>query len=401
MDLNIFIDLALILLLGLLSSKLMKLIRLPNVTGYLIVGLIAGPYCLKLFSQSTLESLVIIPEIALGFIAFSIGAEFKISYLKKIGPSPVIIAFFEGFGAMLLVDLVLILTGHDIAFSLALGALAAATAPAASLMVVRQYKAKGPLTDTLMSVVAIDDAVAIIGFGLSIAIAKALISGSGFEASTILTPLKEIFGAVALGALAGALLALLTKWFTGRGNRLSCVICMILLCVGVSVFAGFSSLLACMTMSSFYVNLSKASDNVFELVDRMTPPIFIMFFVVSGAALNIGVLPSVGLVGIIYIITRVAGKYLGALAGAKISKAPSVVTKYLGFTLVPQAGVAIGLATVALTQLPEYGVQIQTVILCATVIYELIGPVITKLALKKAGEIQDFKKRQKPQKANI
>ncbi|HEY8444479.1 MAG TPA: cation:proton antiporter [Clostridia bacterium] len=402
MNLNLYLSLALVLLLGLLSSKAMKLVRLPNVTGYLIVGIIMGPYCLKLLSESTLDTLSIIPEIALGFIAFSIGAEFKLSYLKQIGPSPVIIAFLEGFGAMILVDAVLILCGYDISFALALGAIASATAPAATLMVVRQYKAKGPVTSALLSVVAIDDAVAIIGFGVSMAIAKVIsLGGAGFEIAMLLEPLKEIFGAIALGALAGLVLTGLTKWFTGRGNRLSCAVCIIFLCLGVSVWAGFSTLLACMTMSCFYVNMSKEYEKVFELVDRMTPPIFTMFFVVSGATLKIGVLPSVGFVGVIYIIVRVIGKYLGALAGAKISKAEPVVAKYLGLALVPQAGVAIGLASVALRQLPAFGVQIQTVVLCATVIYELIGPVVTKLALKGAGEIQEtgswFRKKAKSQ----
>ena len=392
MDLNIYINLGLALVLGLLVSKLMKLIRLPNVTGYLIIGLIVGPYCLKLFSEETIQSLGIIPEIALGFIAFSIGAEFKLSYLKKIGKSPIIIAFFEGFGAVLLVDLALILSGHDIAFSLVLGAIASATAPAATLMVVRQYKARGPLTDTLLPVVAIDDAVALIAFGLSVAAAKAINSNGDVSLGmTLLNPVKEIFGALIFGAVLGVILALLTKWFTGRGNRLSATIAMVLLCIGVSLLAGFSSLLACMAMSAVYVNMSKVTDKVFELVDRMTPPIFMLFFVLSGAMLNITVLPAVGVIGIIYIVTRVAGKYLGALLGAKISRAKPVVTKFLGFTLIRQAGVAIGLAGIALNVVPGYGVQIQTIILCATVIYELIGPVITKLALKKAGELPDLK----------
>ncbi len=391
MDLNIFINLALALILGLLVSKLMKLIRLPNVTGYLIVGLIAGPYCLKLFSLDTIKSLSIIPEIALGFIAFSIGTEFKLPYLKKIGSSPIIIAVLEGFGAVIVVDLALILTGHDIAFSLVLGAIASATAPAATLMVVRQYKAKGPVTDTLLPVVAIDDAVALIAFGLSVAAAKVINASAGASlAFTLLNPLKEIFGALLFGALLGIILTLLTKWFTGRGNRLSATFAMILLCIGISVIAGFSSLLACMAMSAVYVNMSKVTDKVFEQVDRVTPPLFMLFFILSGSVLNITILPAVGIIGIIYIVARVIGKYLGTLLGAKISHAHPNVKKYLGFTLIPQAGVAIGLASVALNVVPEYGVQIQTIILCATLIYELIGPVITKLALRKAGEIPDL-----------
>ncbi|HKL94213.1 MAG TPA: cation:proton antiporter [Clostridia bacterium] len=388
MSLNIYIYLAIALLLGLLVSKFMKLIHFPNVTGYLIIGLIAGPYCLKLLSLETVQSFAIIPEIALGFIAFSIGAEFKLSYLKKIGSSPVIIAILEGLGAVIIVDLALILAGCDVAFSLVLGAIASATAPAATLMVVRQYKARGPVTDTLLPVVAIDDAVALIAFGVSVAIAKMInTSGEVSLATTLLNPVKEIFGALLFGALLGVVLAFLTKWFTGRGNRLSATIAMVLLCVGVSSALGFSSLLACMAMSAVYVNLSKVTDKVFEQVDRLTPPLFMLFFILSGATLNVTILPAVGVIGIIYIVARVVGKYVGTIAGAKVSNAKPVVTKYLGFTLIPQAGVAIGLAGAALKVVPEYGVQIQTIILCATVIYELIGPLVTKFALKKAGEI--------------
>lgn len=389
MELNIYTSLAIALFLGLLSSKIMKGIHLPNVTGYLIIGLIAGPYCLKLLSLEIIEEFLIIPEIALGLIAFSIGAEFKLDYLKKVGKSPVIIAFAEGIGAVILVDFILIVTGHDIAFSLVLGAIAAATAPAATLMVVRQYKAKGPVTDTLLPVVAIDDAVALIAFGLSIAIAKALNSqGSVSLIGSVINPMIEIFEALIVGAILGVILKYLTNWFTGRGNRLSVSLAMVLLCIGVSNITGLSALLVCMAMSAVYVNISKVSDSVFEQVDRITPPIFMLFFFVSGAELDLSILPSVGIIGALYIVFRVVGKYLGAAIGAKLSHAQPVVAKYLGYTLIPQAGVAIGLASIAMKIVPEYGSQIQTIILCGTIIYELCGPVITKLALKKAGEIQ-------------
>jgi len=389
MEPNIYTSLAIALVLGLLSSKCMKIIRLPNVTGYLIIGLIAGPYCLKLLSFEVIEQFLIIPEIALGLIAFSIGAEFKLDYLKKVGKSPVVIAFAEGIGAVILVDLILIVTGHDPAFSLVLGAIAAATAPAATLMVVRQYKAKGPVTETLLPVVAIDDAVALIAFGLSVAIAKGINShGSVSLISSIINPVIEIGGALIFGAVLGVVLKYLTDWFTGRGNRLSVSLAMVLLSIGVSNITGLSALLVCMTMSAVYANISKASDTVFELVERITPPIFMLFFLVSGAKLNLSILPSVGFIGVLYIIFRVVGKYMGTAVGAKLSQAQPVVTKYLGYTLIPQAGVAIGLAGLATKIVPEYGGQIQTIILCATIIYELCGPVITKLALKKAGEIE-------------
>ena len=388
-DLNLYTSLAIAMLLALLSSKLMKKVKLPNVTGYLIIGLLAGPYCLKILSKDVIDQLSIIPDIALGFIAFSIGAEFKLSYLKQVGKAPVIIAFTEGFGATLAVDIVLIAFGNDISFSIILGSIAAATAPAATLMVVRQYKAKGPVTDMLLPVVAIDDAVAVIAFGLSVAIAKAINSTESVSlAATILDPVLEIFGALIFGALLGILLKFLTGWFTGRGNRLSAAIAMILVCTGVSNILGISPLMACMAMSAIYVNLSSVSDKVFEQVDRFTPPVFMLFFFVSGADLNIRILPSVGGIGLLYVVFRVAGKVAGAALGAKIAKVEPVVKKYLGYTLLPQAGVAIGFTAVAMEAVPEYGAKIRTIVLCGTVIYELIGPVVTKLSLKKAGEIQ-------------
>lgn len=388
MELNIFTNLALALLLSLVAGKLVKKIHLPNVTGYLIMGLLVGPYCLKLLSIETIEQFSIIPDIALGFIAFSIGSEFKLSYLKRVGKAPIIIAFTEAFGAVLVVDIILIATGNDIPFSLVLGAIAAATAPAATLMVVRQYKAKGPVTETLLPVVAIDDAVALMAFGLSVAAAKAISShGVVSLGATLLDPIIEIIGGLLFGAVLGIVLKFLTKWYTGRGNRLSVCIAMILLCIGVSELLGFSALLACMAMSAIYVNLSNVSDTVFEQVDRMTPPIFMLFFFISGAELDLRILPSVGVIGALYVIFRVVGKVLGAAFGAWVSNAEAVVKKYLGYTLIPQAGVAIGLASIAMTVVPEYGNKIRTIILCGTVIYELCGPVITKMALKKAGEI--------------
>lgn len=387
-ELNIYTYLAIAIILSLLSGKLMKLIKLPNVTGYLVFGLLAGPYCLNIIPGDIIGAFSVIPNIALGFIAFSIGAEFKLPYLKMVGKAPVIIAFTEAFGAVIAVDAILLLTGNDVPFSLVLGAIAAATAPAATLMVVRQYKAKGPVTNTLLPVVAIDDAVALVAFGLSVAVAKAIGSkGSVSLAATLLNPVVEIIGALIFGALLGVLLKFLASWFTGRGNRLSAAAAFVLLCIGVSEMAGISSLLACMSMSAVFVNISNVSDKVFEQVDRFTPPVFMLFFFISGAELDITILPSVGIIGLMYVIFRIIGKIAGTALGAKISHAGAAVKKYLGYTLVPQAGVAIGLAGLAISIVPDYGNKIKTIILCATVVYELTGPVITKLALKRAGEI--------------
>lgn len=390
-DLNfhILLYLAIAILLSLLSSKLVKLIKLPNVTGYLIIGLIAGPYCLGLIPEKTVESLGIIPTVALGFIAFSIGAQFKLSFLKKVGKAPIVIAITESLGAVVVVDIALVLTGNDLPFALCLGAIAAATAPAATLMVVKQYKAKGELTDTLLAVVAIDDATALMFFGISTAIAKSIDQG-GAESLllTILKPLGEIIASLLLGAVIGFIYRWLVKWFTGRGNRLAATYAMVFACVGLGEMLGLSSLLVCMMLGAMLANTSKECDVIFEMTDRMTPPVFMLFFFLSGADLDLTILPSVGLVGALYVIFRVVGKVSGAWVGGKICHVAPKTQKYLGFALVPQAGVAIGLATTAMTVVPEYGPRIRTIVLCGTVIYELTGPVITKLALKKAGEIE-------------
>ncbi len=393
-ELNAFIYLALALFCGLLAGKVVKLVKLPNVTGYLIIGLLAGPSCLNLFPKDVISSFSLIPEAALAFIAFSIGAEFRLDYLKKIGKAPVIIAFCEAFGGVFFVLGALLLIGQDFSFSLVLSSIAAATAPAATLMVVKQYRAKGPVTSTLLPVVAIDDAAALIAFGLAVAIVNAISPGGHSSLlSTLLSPLWEIFGSLIFGGCLGVLFTLLTKYFTGRGNRLAITYGLVFLCVGVSDLAGFSSLLACMAMSAVYINTSnkKISDVVFEQTDRMTPPIFMLFFFLSGAELDISILPSVGLIGIVYILVRILGKIIGAACGSFLSHAEPPVRKYLGFTLLPQAGVAIGLATTALSVVPQYGAQIRTIILCGTVIYELIGPLATKLALSRAGEITSAK----------
>ena len=387
MELNTLTYLAICIFAGLFAGKVVKQVKLPSVTGYLVIGIIIGPHVLNVVPLTVVEHMGLISEMALGFIAFSIGAEFRLDYLKKVGKAPIIIAFLEAFMAVVVVDAVLILSGQAIPFSLCLGAIAAATAPAATLMVVRQYKAKGPVTQTLLPVVAIDDAAALMFFGISVAVAKSLTASEGSLLETLLDPVIEIGGALVFGALLGFAISMLAKWFHSKGNRLSISIGMVFLCVGVSNLCGFSSLLACMAMSAVFVNLSSSSGKMFEAVDQLTPPLFMLFFLMSGADLNIAIIPAVGLVGVLYIIFRVVGKMLGAYMGAKISHAEPVVQKYLGLTLVPQAGVAIGLSSVAMTVVPEFGATIRAVILCGTVIYELFGPVITKLALMKAGEI--------------
>ena len=392
MDLNILTYLGIMLLAALVAGKIVKQMKLPNVTGYLVIGLLLGPHCLGLLSEELVDGMDLLTELALGCIAFSIGAEFKTTFLKKVGKAPIIIGITEGVGAVLVVDTVLLLLGFDVTFALAIGAIASATAAASTLMIVKQYKARGPVTNTLLPVVALDDAVALIAFGLSIAIANVISSkGSAPIGKLLIAPCIEIFGGLLFGAVLGVIMALMVKFYTGRGNRLAITIMMICICVGISDMVGFSSLLACMMLSTMFVNLSKYGDKIYEPLERITPPIYMMFFILSGASLDVTVLASVGVVGVVYVVGRVVGKSLGAAFGGKVSKAPKVVQRWLGLTLIPQEGVAIGLATSAGKALPEYAARIQTVVLCGVVIYELIGPIITKTALKKAGEIQDSK----------
>ena len=387
--LNTFTDLGLMIFVGMALGRLVKKIKLPNVTGYLLAGLLLGPSILGLLSEEFLSGITVISDAALGFIAFSIGNEFKISYFKRVGATPIIIACLESFFAVAFVTVALMLAGCTTTFSLVLGSIAAATAPAATIMVIKQYKAKGPVTETLLSVVAIDDATALIMYSISIAAATALSGGNATVKELVLKPVVEIGGALVVGAILGFLFLLPMKAFKKDGNRLSLIIAFIFVGLGLSQLCGFSSLLLCMAMGAVVANFSPDVNQIMKLSDRITPPIFMLFFVASGADLKLSVLPAVGLVGVIYIVVRVVGKMFGASLGAIVSKADKNIRKYLGPALVPQAGVAIGLSLAASSVVPEHASEIRTVILCGTLIYELVGPVIAKTCLKKAGEITE------------
>ena len=399
MELSILFYAGIVIATGLFFGKMAKYLHLPNVTGYLVGGLLIGPSILNIINAEMIEHMVIIPSVALGFIAFSIGNEMKLIYFKRVGSRPIVIAIFEALFAVLVTFVAIILylyatnnlTLIEVRFALVLSAIAAATAPAATMMVVRQYKARGILTETLMSVVAIDDSVAIMLFGIFVAISNALgpVSNQVSVIMQILKPFIEIFASLGIGFVAGVLLTLGTKWFTGRGNRISLVIMFIFITVSLTDYISGSPLLACMMLGAVFANMSPKYEEVNGLVYFVTPPIFIMFFVLSGAELKLSVLETVGIIGIIYVLFRVVGKIFGSWFGSKITKAEPVISKYLGFALIPQAGVAIGLSLVATQVLnPEMGSQIRAIILAATLIYELFGPVITKIALQKAGEIQ-------------
>lgn len=389
MELGILFYLALILFFGLIFGRAVKLLKLPNVTGYLIAGLLIGPYCFKLVPLDLVTGLELISEIALAFIAFSIGSEFKIPYLKKVGMLPIIIAVFEALTATVLVALILILFGFKTEIALLLGAIASATAPAATIMVIKQYKARGPVTETLLSVVALDDAVALIAFGFAVAIVNTMQHpGEISLAMSIAKPFFEIICSVILGFVLGILFTFPLRFFKKDSNRIIIATGFIFLGSALANMLGLSALLLCMCMSAMLVNINESGEAILKLTDNITPPIFLMFFVISGMELDISILPKVGVIGILYILFRVLGKVSGAYIGALIMKAPEAVRKYLGYTLVPQAGVAIGLSLIASRMLPEFGPTIRAVVLCATLIYELTGPAITKVFLEKAGEIK-------------
>ena len=387
-SLNTFINLAIMIFAGMALGRLVKLIKLPNVTGYLLAGLLLGPSVLGILNEEFLASASIISEMALGFIAFSIGNEFKISYFKRVGATPIVIATLESLFAVVFVAGALILAGFEPPCSLVLGSIAAATAPAATIMVIKQYKARGPVTETLLSVVAIDDATALVMFSIAVAIATALSGGNVSASQLVLMPAIEIGGALIAGAVLGFIFLLPLKSFKKDGNRLSLTVAFIFMGLGLSKLCGFSSLLLCMAMGAIIANLSPDVNHLMKLSDKITPPIFMLFFVASGAELKLSVLPAVGLCGVIYIVVRVIGKMFGASLGAIICKADKNIRKYLGPALVPQAGVAIGLSLSASAVVPQYATEIRTVILCGTLIYELVGPAIAKASLKKAGEIK-------------
>ena len=403
-SLNITLILGLAMAAGLLSTRLMKLLNLPNVTGYLIIGLLLGPFVGHLFSEQAISDFSILSDIALGFIAFSIGCEFKLSSLKKIGGKVVIITLFQALLTAVVVALAVFAFSGDVALSLTLGAIATATAPAATLMVVRQYKAKGPVVDTLLPVVAFDDAVGLIVFSVLLSISKVVATNSSLTAEAILlAPLVEIFLSLAIGAALGALLALVMRFFKSRANRLTLMITTVFLGVGLTKLFAFidwyslSSLLLCMMIGAVFANMRSDSNLVVEGVDRWTPPLFMFFFILSGAELDVRVIVTVGLIGVVYIVARSVGKYFGAYLGALSTKSDKNIRHYLGFALLPQAGVAIGMAKVVSEEMPsDIGVKIVTVVLCSVLFFELVGPIITKLALMRAGEI--IKEPKKPKK---
>ena len=390
LNLNTLLFLAIMIFFGMFFGRMAKHLKLPNVTGYIVAGLLLGPSVFGIIPEDAIKAFEIISTVSLGFIAFSIGNEFKISYFKRVGASPIVIAFMEALFAVIFVFVALIAIGADVAFALVLSSIAAATAPAATIMVIKQYKARGPVTESLLSVVAIDDAAALMLFSICVAIAQTITKQSeGSLAAMILSSLWEIFGAILIGAILGLVFLIPLRFFKKNGNRLSLIFGFVFLALGISELVHISNLMCCMAMGAVVANFSPDVNKLMDLCDGVTPPMFMLFFVASGADLKLSVLPTVGIIGAVYIVFRVIGKIIGASFGGVISKADPKVKKHLGWALIPQAGVAIGLSLIAGSVVPEFAPQIRAIILCGTLIYELVGPVITKITLKNAGEINE------------
>ena len=409
--LNELLNISVAMFAGLMLTRLGNKVRLPDVTAYLVAGVLIGPSLLGglnilglgFHSFEELETLGVISDMALGFIAFSIGNEFRLSQLRETGKQALVIGILQAVITTLFVDCALLGVHFlfpavlSIPAAITLGAIAAATAPAATLMVVRQYQAKGQLTDLLLPIVALDDAVGLILFAVSFGVARALGSGSVDIYGVLVNPLLEILCSLLLGALAGFVLSKIEPIFHSNRNRVAMSISFVFLTVALSMLKlpagkatiGFSSLLVCMMLGSVFCNLCPLSDEIMHNADRWSAPLLVLFFVISGAELELGVFAklSSALIGVVYIVSRSLGKYFGARESSRMVGCDKKVVDYLGITLLPQAGVALGMCVTA-SQLPGDGPMIRNIVLFAVLVYELLGPVATKWALTKAGDIQ-------------
>ena len=407
---SVLLSLSVALLSGLLLSRLAKKIQLPAVTAYLVAGVLIGPFLLGALNvpglgitHEQIAGFGIIADVALGFIAFSMGNEFRLEALKKIGKQATVIGILQALVTTLIVDIALIALHFampeklSLAAAIVLGAVATATAPAATLMVVRQYKAKGPLTEILLPVVALDDAVGLVVFAISFGIARSMSQSSVNVLSIILEPLLEVILSLALGFIMGMLFTLCEKFFNSRSKRMAVSVTFVMLTVGISclkfnvgdIHIGFSSLLACMMLGTVFCNICDFSEELMERADRWTAPILVLFFVISGAELELTVFADIAVViiGLAYIVSRSIGKYFGAASSARWVKCDSNIVKYLGITLLPQAGVALGMAIKAIELGPD-GAIVRNITLFAVLIYEIVGPFLTKVALTRAGDIK-------------
>ena len=406
---SILLSLSIAMLAGLLLSRMVKKLQLPAVTAYLIAGILIGPFVLGAIgvdgigiTGNQIHGLSIISDVALGFIAFAMGNEFRLAHLKNIGKRATIIGIFQAIFTTIIVDAFLIVLHLlmpdklSLSAAIVLGAVATATAPAATLMVIKQYKARGPLTEILLPVVALDDAVGLVVFAISFGIAKSLNTGSVDILSVVLEPLLEVVFSIILGTIMGLLFTFCEQFFHSRSKRMAVSVAFVMMTVALSllkfeingIHISFSSLLACMMLGTIFCNECDVSEELMDRADRWTAPILILFFVISGAELDLTVFAdiSVVIIGVVYILSRSVGKYFGAGISARATKCAPNIVKYLGITLLPQAGVALGMAGKAI-ELGSDGAIVRNITLFAVLVYEIVGPYLTKLSLTKAGEI--------------
>lgn len=378
----VILSLSIILFSGFLMTRITKKLRLPNVTGYILSGILIGPYALHLIPREMIAGMDFITDIALAYIAFGVGKYFKLSALRKNGKRVFVITLFEALAAAAAVTLAMIFIFHlSVPFSLLLGAIGSATAPASTIMTIRQYRAKGPLVNTILEVVALDDAVALIAFSVCAAIAAAMENGGTMQWGIFIRPLLLNALALVLGALCGFLLKWIITDRRSRDHRLVLVNAVIFFLTGVCALMDISPLLACMLMGAVYINRI-GDKTLFKQVNHFTPPVMLMFFVLSGMKLNVPMLVTAGGIGVCYFFVRIAGKYLGSCAGCLITRSPIEIRRYLGLALIPQAGVSIGLAALGQRLLPpELGAMLSTIILSSGVLYEMVGPACAKAAL--------------------
>ncbi len=386
---EVLIKLGMIVMVGFVGGKLAKLVKLPSVSGYLLAGLLLGPSFFKVVSSTDVDDFSILSEVALSIIAFSIGSEFIMKDMLKVGKRIFWITLLEVIGAIGVVFFVMfVLFKQPFAFSIVIASMSAATAPAATLLVIRQYRASGPLTKTILPVVALDDVFGIMAFGIAMALAKLTISQEAVKWSDmIIKPLVEIGGSFLLGFVLGVILSWVSKKAENRDEHQILSIAAIGIATGMSKWLGFSPLLTNIVLGTVVVNVVRNSNRIFSSVNDLASPFFVIFFTVAGASLDLSILTTVGFVGIAYIFARAGGKFLGSYVGAKVTKSERVVQKYLGFAMLPQGGISIGLSVLVRQQLPEYALAITTIIMFSVLIYETTGPVFAKIAIKKAGEI--------------
>ena len=419
---EILLSIAIAMAAGLFVSRFTKFFNLPAVTAYLIAGVLVGPYLLGALgsylgisglgfvSMDVVHGLSIISDVALGFIAFSIGNEFRLSQIKSIGKAATVIGILQAVIATVFVDIALValhfVLGGDVlplSVAITMGAIAAATAPAATLMVVKQYKAEGKLTDILLPVVAIDDAVGLVIFSISFGIAKGLSGAEGALSiiDILVNPMVEIVFSLILGSLMGVLLSFAERFFGSNSKRLSLAITAVIMTVALSqikfnigpVHVGFSSLLVCMMLGTVFCNMCDFSEELMSKTDKWTAPLFMIFFVISGAELELSVFTSLSIIiiGVVYIAARSLGKYFGARWSAQLVHCDDNIKKNLGITLLPQAGVALGMAFTAYQSLGAEGAMIRNIVLFGVLVYELVGPTLTRIALTRAGDIKPKK----------